>query len=1307
MSIDMNSRSGNKRKQPSDNAFAPLGSDGRGAVGDQHYENEVMANELGRKLEVKAGQKVTKLPAEYAGFERDHQRIYPDFLEIDEKHAFPLKAVHSGATMYRGTDIPNFGIGRKIAGVARNANQIMRMLIDDGQGGHITLGVAGHKYNTGVADLTVSHRPHTQRPQLIVDIVFERDSAGAPKKRVQCHIHAHSLQRSNDTVGFEMKMGDDIVPAHVPDTICDMYPDTKAARGSAEFPMFSTLITLNPRDHEPEDEGAWGNMVFMGITKDDLKALVVSAASGQPLAPAQMAVAALAAGPQHVLFLGSTDAKNKPEVNRLNEFSRAVFYATAHMGTYWYYTLAAGGRKLTDPKFPYSQVDPPRWLVKEWYIFTEDGIPVDWRPLTWEAFGQLNPVGLPDTSTFGNEHKIAVARELRKNELHLEALQKLTNSSHEVWGRFRASEHHNTYLVGITIEGPRESDFSSPEWGRNCFTDVMWEGHTIRMNSVVTDNMMGIAGKFAVCAKPLDGSAVRIPDGQILPITMRFPHDEKTFNRQLNAITILQQQQERKDGVHLPSAVLNSPRRVDQKTGWLRRHLSAKNLLHKYKNEIARHKLNKRQLAAAESCVNRGHDGAMIWGPPGTGKTFAQMAIVKALLVCGLRIMVTASSNNAVDNALHVFLTRNSLPEFDDSRVARFAGAISRQHAGTGLQNPEASEPAADDDGDEDMDVLQPAGKPYRGLWSDEMDAESEDMLNNTFEMVALSVGKGKQDLTKDWHGFHNKLQEFVKLRTAAMPTEDTTARGKKATADLKTARAAWESDVKPHREKAELFLDLQAQLNRPATVGVKHKRKEFAELNEYFGALYLQQHARLIFVTNSSAAHPLLAQNWSPDVALQDEAAQSTLGDTATMLAPYKECLRSWIQCGDHKQLRPVVTSKKANECLAAMTTSLFELKMLSMPTDAERDDGNCTMFDTQYRMHSQIAEWPSKEFYDGELKTADGVDDETELDKKVIDYLQPLADQGHWNKRRVIGLDISDASVSDRYRVRFLKDELELKSVYSEKYKDSDSTYNEMEVVATLDLAVGLLQKGVEPEEITIIAPYTGQLQRLKFCMRAWDDKEDLRLRDVIVLSTDACQGSENEIVIVNHVVNDRTNKQNLGFIHEPGKVNVQRTRPRRWIFYTGNFMDQHRSIKSGAGFITTDNVKNFRSLITSMVAEKDIMAFDAWKQVMLGENVPYRTFYKGNQHDGKLTCYTPLAPPARFQKGTALPADLDIASDGSLLDLRDEDLPVGLAGMAIQQPAAKKAKKKNPVNNGANKNRGVPTNTGRANPGSSSGW
>lgn len=87
--------------------------------------------------------------------------------------------------------------------------------------------------------------------------------------------------------------------------------------------------------------------------------------------------------------------------------------------------------------------------------------------------------------------------------------------------------------------------------------------------------------------------------------------------------------------------------------------------------------LNDSQNAAVRLCCESSH--AFVWGPPGTGKTTTLAEIVAELLQHGLRILITSTTNAAVDNALEKLAVKQR-KLLDAGGIVRIGHAQSDPH---------------------------------------------------------------------------------------------------------------------------------------------------------------------------------------------------------------------------------------------------------------------------------------------------------------------------------------------------------------------------------------------------------------------------------------------------------------------------------------------------------------------------------------------------------------------------------------------------------------------------------------------------
>lgn len=115
-------------------------------------------------------------------------------------------------------------------------------------------------------------------------------------------------------------------------------------------------------------------------------------------------------------------------------------------------------------------------------------------------------------------------------------------------------------------------------------------------------------------------------------------------------------------------------------------------------------------------------------------------------------------------------------------------------------------------------------------------------------------------------------------------------------------------------------------------------------------------------------------------------------------------------------------------------------------------------------------------------------------------------------------------------------------------EKTFGDNSRSNTHESKFLLRLARHLLLNGYEPEDITIVAAYSGQM----FTM--WQERNEFSiLKDVRITVLDNYQGEESKIILLSLV---RSNEDgNIGFLNIPNRVCVALSRAREGFYIMGN--------------------------------------------------------------------------------------------------------------------------------------------------------
>lgn len=224
-------------------------------------------------------------------------------------------------------------------------------------------------------------------------------------------------------------------------------------------------------------------------------------------------------------------------------------------------------------------------------------------------------------------------------------------------------------------------------------------------------------------------------------------------------------------------------------------------------------------------------------------------------------------------------------------------------------------------------------------------------------------------------------------------------------------------------------------------------------------------------------------------------------------------------ILAGDHCQLPPTVFRSKPGE--RGLSFTLFE--RLHAVLDAKFK----VRLERQYRMHGNIMDFSSQEFYDGALVA----------DPSVVGHT--LKDLPKINTE---GLDGAPVIFLDTAGLG-----------YEEEIEDgTESRYNSQEAKLVVKELEGLLRAGVSPEEIAIISPYSAQVKLLTG-MILGDKGDPGDLAALEIDSVDAFQGREKEAVIVSLVRSNREGQ--LGFLTDTRRMNVAMTRAKRKLIMIGD--------------------------------------------------------------------------------------------------------------------------------------------------------
>ncbi|XP_030831567.1 NFX1-type zinc finger-containing protein 1-like [Strongylocentrotus purpuratus] len=260
-----------------------------------------------------------------------------------------------------------------------------------------------------------------------------------------------------------------------------------------------------------------------------------------------------------------------------------------------------------------------------------------------------------------------------------------------------------------------------------------------------------------------------------------------------------------------------------------------------------------------------------------------------------------------------------------------------------------------------------------------------------------------------------------------------------------------------------------------------------------------LRQATIIGMTTTGAANHQKVLHRVRPKIVVVEEAAEVLEAHIITAL---NASCQQLILIGDHQQLRP-----KPNVYYLAkkyhLDVSLFERLI--------KNEFPYSKLKLQYRMRIELSDLMRRNFYDS-LHDHDTV--------KRYESVKAV-------KNDIFFLDHAEP-----------EDDME----------DTQSHYNLHEARLVVALCYYFLQQGYEPDKVTILTAYTGQLLKIKQMM------DRSQFEGVNVNSIDNYQGEENDIIILSYV---RSNSHGqIGFLGISNRVCVSLSRAKIGLYCVGNF-------------------------------------------------------------------------------------------------------------------------------------------------------
>ncbi|XP_043992282.1 helicase with zinc finger domain 2-like [Gambusia affinis] len=295
---------------------------------------------------------------------------------------------------------------------------------------------------------------------------------------------------------------------------------------------------------------------------------------------------------------------------------------------------------------------------------------------------------------------------------------------------------------------------------------------------------------------------------------------------------------------------------------------------------------------------------------------------------------------------------------------------------------------------------------------------------------------------------------------------------------------------------------------------------KEYRNLLRDARIYELKRHD-IILCTCTQSSTPILSSTVSARQILIDESAMAT--EPQTLIPLVCNNPEQVVLIGDHKQLQPIVKNQSVKKL--GMSRSLFERYY------TRHHKNTAVMLDTQYRMHQDICEFPSKQFYESKLKT--GVEQLSSL-LRVNGKTMPIV-FGHV-EGETVRLVVKTAKGNNKSKVN----------------------HNEKENVTKI--VEMLVKAGVDEMSIVVLSPYNAQVAEIR------EELTKMELGGITVTTITKSQGSEWRYVILSTVCSvpsDEIEKEpdgawmseHVGFVDDPHQINVAITRAKEGLCIIGN--------------------------------------------------------------------------------------------------------------------------------------------------------
>ncbi|KAM5356653.1 hypothetical protein ACJ41O_003299 [Fusarium nematophilum] len=551
---------------------------------------------------------------------------------------------------------------------------------------------------------------------------------------------------------------------------------------------------------------------------------------------------------------------------------------------------------------------------------------------------------------------------------------------------------------------------------------------------------------------------------------------------------------------------------------------------------------------------------ALIQGPPGTGKSFIGALILLAIFrLTDFRILVLSYTNHALDQFMEDLMDIGVSAD----QMVRLGSKCTEATRQTQLRNYDRQKRFWLTT--EERSILDKLKRDATGQ-NEELHNTGKKLSGHGGAADILEFLEFSERYTYAWFAFQvpdDDDFQIVVAKNKALQPEDLYAHwlqnapiekfGSLASALDPDGRELWalplEARKRLHDEWSRLVREEQISNFVDTSDSYSQGQSEIRSILDERGRRVLKEKRVIASTTTGAAMYQALIETAHPDVVLVEEAGEILEAHVITALSP---SVKQLILIGDHKQLRPKVSSYKLTKEKGEgydLNVSLFERLVVSQ-------ERHYTTLEEQHRSHPDISYYP-----------------------RMLAYPN-LKDALKTSKRSPIrGL---------RNRVAFVHHErpeddmAELSERRDPITKTSKKNLHEAQMVLKMVKYLG--QQGYKTEDMVVLTPYLGQLSLLRETLRKDTDPylTDIDSHDLVRagllshaaakvnkkplrLSTiDNYQGEECDIVIVSLT---RSNSSgDIGFLHARERLVVLLSRARSGLIVFGNMQTFMKSKKGG---------------------------------------------------------------------------------------------------------------------------------------------